>query len=171
MSAKALKVITLGDERLRQVSRPVTAYSPDLADFVERMFRALAVKKGLGLAAVQVGRLERIFITEAPEDGRRVFCNPEIIATSETLCEMEEGCLSVPKMYELVTRPADLRIQAFTEKGKPFTLEAHGLLARVIQHELDHLNGVLFIDRIPEPARDKITRAFARKPQTQTARI
>jgi peptide deformylase len=164
MKEKPLKVITLGDERLYQPSLPVTEFSPELSVFVERMLQTLAAKKGLGLAAVQVGRLERVFITHTPEDGPRVFCNPEIIATSEQQVEIEEGCLSVPKMYERVLRPEGVKIQAFTEKGKPFTLDAGGLLARVIQHELDHLNGVLFIDRIDKEKRDKIVKSMSRRP-------
>ncbi len=164
MKEKPLKVITLGDEKLHEKSLAVTTFDDDLSVFLEQMFQTLAAKKGLGLAAVQVGRLLRVFITHVPEDGPRVFCNPEITGTSEEQVEIEEGCLSVPKVYERVLRPAEVRIQAFTEKGKPFTLNASGLLARVVQHELDHLNGVLFIDRIDKDTRQKIEKSLRRKP-------
>src|SRR4030042_160928 len=106
MKVKPLKIISLGDERLYQPSLPGATYDQSLTDFIEKMFLSLTAKKGLGLAAVQVGRLLRVFIALAPEDGPRVFCNPEITATSEEQAEIEEGCLSVPKMYERVIRPA-----------------------------------------------------------------
>ncbi|MBN2352697.1 MAG: peptide deformylase [Spirochaetales bacterium] len=160
MKKKPRKIIILGDERLHEKSLPVEAYNGELEGLAEDMFRTLAAKKGLGLAAVQVGVLTRVFITQLSEDGQRVFVNPTIIETSEELVEIEEGCLSVPKMYERVNRPTRVRVQAFTLKGKPYTLEAGGLLARVIQHEIDHLDGILFIDRLDEAAKARIVKSF-----------
>jgi peptide deformylase len=157
---KPMKIITLGDERLHQKSLPVAEFNEDLVTLALDMFRSLAVKKGLGLAAVQVGKLLRLFITQLPEDDPRVFINPTIVETSQELVEIEEGCLSVPKMYETLLRPERVRVQAFTVKGKPYTLEAQGMLARVIQHELDHLDGILFIDRLNPEIKSRIVKSF-----------
>jgi len=160
MKRKPRKIIILGDERLHEKSPPVESYGDELGELAEDMFRTLSAKKGLGLAAVQVGVLTRVFITQLPEDGQRVFVNPTIIETSEELVEIEEGCLSVPRMYESLRRPVRVRVQAFTVKGKPYTLEAGGMLARVIQHELDHLDGILFIDRLDEAVKARIVKSF-----------
>ncbi len=161
MKKKPPKIITLGDERLHEKSLPVVDFNGALEELAGDMFRSLAAKKGLGLAAVQVGVLTRVFITTLPEDdGPRVFVNPTIVETSEELVELEEGCLSVPRMFERLRRPARVAVQAFTLKGKPYTLEAQGLLARVIQHELDHLDGVLFIDRLDEAVRSRIVKSL-----------
>jgi len=111
--------------------------------------------KGVGLAAPQVGLSLRVFVTEVDGDKKRVFVNPEIVATSLELVEYEEGCLSFPGLFFMVKRPASLRIQAFNEKGKPFTVEAEEFLARVILHENDHLDGKLFIDRITPLKRER----------------
>ena len=92
---------------------------------------------------------------------RRVFINPQIISTSEEVSEYEEGCLSIPQVYESITRPAKVKVQAFDENGKPFTLDADGLLARVIQHEYDHLDGILFIDRGDKDFAQKTEAQFA----------
>jgi peptide deformylase len=160
MKKKPMKIITLGDERLHEKSAPIADFTEELEALAEDLFRTLAAKKGLGLAAVQVGLLTRVFITQLPEDAPRVFVNPVVTETSEDLVEIEEGCLSVPKMYERLRRPARVRIQAFTVKGKPFTMEAQGLLARVVQHELDHLDGILFIDRLDDGVRARIVKSF-----------
>ncbi|MEJ5188891.1 MAG: peptide deformylase, partial [Breznakiellaceae bacterium] len=93
----------------------------------------------------------------------RVFINPSIIQTSPELTEYEEGCLSIPGLYGEVKRPEAVRIQAWNERGRPFTLDAEGLLARVIQHEYDHLEGVLFIDRLSEPKRKKLLALYDKK--------
>lgn len=163
MKKRTLRVITLGDPRLTKKSAPVEVFDEALTGFMDEMFRTLAAKKGLGLAAVQVGSLTRIFITQAPDDGPRVFINPELIATSEELVNIEEGCLSVPNKYEVVSRPATVTVQAFSATGKPFSLSTEGILARVIQHELDHLNGILFIDRIDGKKREAIEKSFKRR--------
>jgi peptide deformylase len=160
MKKKSLKIIILGDERLHEKSKPVIEFTPALEELAEGLFRSLAVKKGLGLAAVQAGELVRLFVTQLPEDSPRVFVNPTVIETSEELVEIEEGCLSVPRIFERLVRPERVRVQAFTLRGKPFTLEAQGLLARVIQHELDHLDGILFIDRLDEAKRKRIVKSF-----------
>jgi peptide deformylase len=119
--------------------------------------------KGIGLAGPQIGLLQRIFVTNIDGDVPRVFINPSIIETSQETCKYEEGCLSVPGVWVDVIRPKTVKVQAWNEKGRAFTLEAAGILARVILHECDHLDGVLFIDRLPEEKRTKILDRIAKK--------
>lgn len=143
-----LEIVTYGDPILEKKAEPVAEFDEGLAVLCEEMFDAMKREHGIGLAAPQVGNSRRIFVTDVDDDKKRAFINPEIIMTSTELVEYEEGCLSFPGLYFVVKRPGSLRIQAFNEKGKPFTIEADGLLARVILHEYDHLDGKLFIDRI-----------------------
>ena len=118
---------------------------------------------GIGLAGPQVGLNRRIFVVCADDGVDRVFINPQIIGTSTETVGYEEGCLSIPGFYEDVIRPERITVQAKNEKGRRFTLEAEGLLARVIQHEYDHLDGVMFIDRISPAKKDKIEAKFLKK--------
>jgi len=150
-----LEVVTYGNEILEQKAEPVTEFDEQLAETIAQMFEAMKRDHGIGLAAPQVALKKRLFITDVEGDKRRVFINPEIIMTSPELSEYEEGCLSFPGLYFVVKRPASVTIQACNEKGKPFTLDADGLLARVILHEYDHLEGKLFIDRIPPMRRER----------------
>ena len=129
---------------------------------IENMLETMYHAEGVGLAAPQVGELKRIFVTHLPEDSPRVFINPEIVATSEEQTTYEEGCLSIPGLYAEVVRPAWVTVQARNEEGKLFTIDVTGLLARVVQHELDHLNGVLFIDRLPEKKRQRILKSYTK---------
>ncbi len=118
--------------------------------------------KGIGLAGPQVARSLRIFVTDVEGDKPRVFINPEIVLTSQEQVEYEEGCLSLPRLYLGVIRPRAVRVQAWNERGRPFTVETDGLLARVIQHEYDHLEGVLFIDRLKAAKRDRALAQYRR---------
>ncbi|MFQ3547068.1 MAG: peptide deformylase, partial [Termitinemataceae bacterium] len=118
---------------------------------------------GIGLAGPQVGLLQRIFIVHIEGETPRVFINPTIIGTSPEQSQYEEGCLSIPGMYADVNRPEKITIQAWNERGRPFTLDAEGLLARVIQHEYDHLEGVLFIDRLSELKRKRLIALYEKK--------
>ena len=142
-----MTVLTLGDELLRQKSLPIEEVNQEIKELAEQMFETMIKEQGVGLAAPQVGVLKRMFVIIADDDVRRVFINPQIISTSTELCDYEEGCLSIPKVYEKITRPAKVTVQALNENGKPFTIEAGGLLARIIQHEYDHLEGILYIDK------------------------
>lgn len=142
-----MEILQLGDELLRQKSEPVTEVNDDILRLVEDMFETMEKGKGVGLAAPQVGVLKRLFVLVADDDVRRVFINPQIISTSAKMCDYEEGCLSIPNVWENISRPERITVQALNEKGRPFTLEADGLLARIIQHENDHLDGILYIDR------------------------
>jgi peptide deformylase len=155
-----LNIITLGDERLQKHSIVVPDFNGEIQTLTQQMFEAMYTNKGIGLAAVQVGKLIRLFITNVPNDGPRVFINPEVVETSVEQGTYEEGCLSIPEINADLIRPAHVKIQAWNLKGRPFSLDADQLLARVIQHELDHLNGVLFIDRLDPKKRERLVRRY-----------
>jgi peptide deformylase len=155
-----LNIVTLGDERLKKHSILIPDFDGEIQTLTEQMFETMYAKKGIGLAAVQVGKLIRLFITHVPNDGPRVFINPEVVETSVNLGSYEEGCLSIPEVNADVIRPAEVKVQAWNLKGRPFSMDAEDLLARVIQHELDHLNGVLFIDRLEPKKRERLVKRY-----------
>lgn len=157
-----LDIKILGDDVLKKQASLVPKVDRQIKDLIEAMFETMHEGKGVGLAAPQIGELKRLFVCHATDDKPRVFINPEIIATSEEQNIYEEGCLSIPDVWADVLRPAWITVQARDENGKLFTLEATGFLARVIQHEIDHLNGVLFIDRINEKKRQRILKTFGK---------
>jgi peptide deformylase len=151
-----MEIIILGNELLRQKAAPIKKISEAYKKIAEEMTTALHLGKGVGLAGPQVGLMERIFVIHIEGDVPRVFINPSIIETSQDVVKYEEGCLSLPGVWADVVRPSVVRVQAWNEKGRPFTLETGGILARVILHEYDHLEGILFIDRLSEPKRNRI---------------
>ncbi|MDR2608146.1 MAG: peptide deformylase [Treponema sp.] len=157
-----MKILILGDELLRQKAVPVKKINKSTEEFARNLVEALHEGKGIGLAGPQVGVLERIFAVHVEGDVPRIFINPSILETSQELVKYEEGCLSIPGVYADVVRPKTVKVQAWNEKGRPFTLEASGILARVIQHEYDHLEGGLFIDRLSEEKRERILAKMAR---------
>lgn len=142
-----LDITKLGEPILREKAQPVAEVNDEIRQLCEDMFETMIEAEGVGLAGPQVGKNLRLFVLIADDDVRRVFINPQIIKTSEEVGEYDEGCLSIPQVYETITRPVAVTVQALNEKGKPFTLEADGFLARIIQHEYDHLDGILYIDR------------------------
>ena len=144
-----LRITKLGEDVLRQVAVPVEPeeINDEFRVLINEMFETMIEANGVGLAATQVDISKRFFVVIADDDVRRVFINPQIISTSNDLVDYEEGCLSLPKIYENIKRPSQVTVQALNENGKPFTIEADGLLARIIQHENDHLNGIVFIDK------------------------
>jgi peptide deformylase len=161
-----LPIITYGNDVLRRVSRlvpDVTNLGDTVENLIDEMFDTVDAVKGAGLAAVQVGSLLRVFVTRVKGDTRRVFINPEIVETSVEEVTVEEGCLSIPGVEADVTRPVSVRVQAWDRKGKPFVLTAQGLLARAIQHEMDHLNGVLYVDRIEPKRAKRVLKSFAQQ--------
>ncbi len=164
-----MEIYTVGIEEqlqiLRRIAEPVHNIDGALAKVAEEMIETMILGKGVGLAGPQVGRLERIFTVKVGEDDPVVFINPEITATSPELSSYEEGCLSLPGQYADVDRPAKIQVQAWNLKGRPFTMEATGIWATVIQHELDHLNGVLFVDHLSERKRKKILSKFDVSPE------
>ena len=142
-----LEITKLGEEVLRKKAEPVPEVNDEIRKLADDMLETMIDANGVGLAGPQVGKSLRLFVAMSDDDVKRVFINPQIIKTSEELCDYEEGCLSIPQVYENIQRPARVTVQAINENGKPFTLEAEGLLARIIQHEYDHLDGILYIDR------------------------
>ncbi|MDR0387177.1 MAG: peptide deformylase [Treponema sp.] len=157
-----MKILVLGDELLYQKAAPVKKIDKSTEELARNLVETLHEGKGIGLAGPQVGIPERIFAVHVEGDVPRIFINPSILETSQELVKYEEGCLSIPGIYVDVVRPKTVKVQAWNEKGRPFTLEADGILARVIQHEYDHLEGSLFIDRLSEEKREKILAKVAR---------
>jgi len=155
-----LNIVTLGDERLGKHSILVPDFDGEIESLIEQMFETMHANKGVGLAAVQVGKLIRLFITHLPKDVPRVFVNPEVIETSVDLGSFEEGCLSVPEVNADIIRPMQVKVQAWNIKGRPFSMDADDMLARVIQHEFDHLNGMLFIDRVDPKKRERLVKQY-----------
>jgi peptide deformylase len=158
-----MKVITLGDDLLRQKAEPVKPVNAEIAQIAAEMIEIMHQSKGVGLAGPQVGIMKRIFVVHIDGDVPRIFINPSLVGTSQETVKLEEGCLSVPGVWVDVVRPAAVRVQAWNERGRPFTIEADGILARVILHEYDHLEGTLFIDRIPESKRNRILAKFEKQ--------
>lgn len=135
---------------LRKTAVPVEEFNDELMSFIDIMIESMKENKGIGLAAPQVGDNRRIFVCSIDDSDPLVFINPEIIETSMETTIYEEGCLSLPGIYADVERPERVKIQAWNRRGRPFKIDADGLMATCIQHELDHLNGVLFVDYLPE---------------------
>ena len=156
-------IVTLGHPALRRRADPIPEVTPEVRRLAGEMIAAMKQREGIGLAATQVNRMVRMFVTKAPDDRERVFINPEIIRTGIETEVREEGCLSIPGPRADVERAAQVRIQARNQRGRLFSIEAQGMLARVIQHELDHLNGVLFIDHLSEAERARVLREYAER--------
>ncbi|NDH08015.1 MAG: peptide deformylase [Gammaproteobacteria bacterium] len=142
-----LKILYLPDERLRIVSKPVTEFDANLQTLIDDMFATMYDARGVGLAAPQIGQNIRLSVVDVSESRQEqlVFINPEIIA-SEGSEQFQEGCLSVPGALEKVVRAKYVKVKAMDRHGKLFEIDCDGLLAECIQHEIDHLNGKLFID-------------------------
>lgn len=142
-----LKILFLPDERLRQISTPVDCFDDDLQTLIDDMFETMYHAKGVGLAAPQIGVNKRISVVDVSshKSEKLVFINPEILK-SQGQEKFQEGCLSVPGASETVVRASFVKVKALDREGKPFEMEATGLLAECLQHEIDHLNGKLFID-------------------------
>jgi peptide deformylase len=157
-------ILIIPDPRLRQKSEPVAAVDQDLRALVEDMFETMYEAPGIGLAAIQIGVPRRIVTMDLAkkDDAKepRVFINPEIVSSSEEQSAYEEGCLSIPDYYEEVERPATVKVKYRDLDWKEHEIEADGLLATCLQHEIDHLNGVLFIDHISKLKRDMVMKKF-----------
>lgn len=152
-----LKVLQFPDERLRTVAKPITEFNSALQTQIDDMFETMYEEKGIGLAATQVNYHHQLIVMDLQDDEERptVFINLEIIAKSGDFCN-EEGCLSVPGVYAKVDRAEFVTIKALDRDGKEFTLEADGLFAICLQHELDHLSGKLFVDYLSPLKRQRI---------------
>lgn len=153
-----LNILEYPDPRLRTVARPVTRFDDRLRKLVDDMARTMYAAPGVGLAATQVDVHERLLVFDISEtkDQLRVLVNPEIVWASEEQVECEEGCLSVPGVYDAVTRPAKVRVRAQNVDGTPFEFDADGLLAVCVQHEMDHLLGKVFVEYLSPLKQDRI---------------
>lgn len=140
-----LKILKVGDETLRKVCRPVDTVTPRILTLLDDMVETMRHANGVGLAAPQVGVLRRIVVIETEEDGLIELINPKIIAFSGEQ-EGEEGCLSIPGRWGVTKRPMHVTVRAMNRKGETFTVNGSGLLAKAFCHELDHLDGKLYID-------------------------
>jgi peptide deformylase len=160
------EIIKLPDPRLRQVSKPVAKITDEVKALVADMFETMYDAPGIGLAAIQVGVPQRLVTLDlARKDEPRqpqVIVNPEIVWSADERSIYEEGCLSIPEFYEEVERPAQVKVRYTDLDGNPHEVEANGLLATCLQHEIDHLNGVLFIDHISRLKRERIIKKFAK---------
>jgi peptide deformylase len=152
-----LDILHYPDARLHTVAKPVKAVDDRIRRLVDDMAETMYAAPGIGLAATQVDVHERVIVIDVSEthDQLRVFINPEIVAQSGTE-ESEEGCLSVPGIFDRVTRAERVKVRALDRDGKPFELEADGLLAVCIQHEMDHLVGKVFVDYLSSLKRNRI---------------
>lgn len=170
-----LPIYVYGTEALRQETEPVTEDTEALQELIDDMIDTMYAASGIGLAAPQVGRSECLFVVdaspmadEAAEDGEplppqpMVFINPEIVWESEAECDLEEGCLSIPDVREVVTRPERIKIRYLDRDFEEQELEVGSVLARVLQHEYDHLGGVLFIDHLSAFRKRLLKRALKR---------
>ena len=160
------EIIKLPDPRLRLVSKPVATITDDIRTLVADMFETMYAAPGIGLAAIQVGVPQRLVTLDlAKKDEAKqplVVINPELVWSSEERSTYEEGCLSIPEYYEEVERPAQVKVRYTDLDGQAREVEANGLLATCLQHEIDHLNGILFIDHISKLKRDRVTKKFAK---------
>ena len=157
-------IITLPDPKLRLVSRKIERIDNSLRRLVDDMIETMHEAPGVGLAAIQVGEPIRILVVDVAKKEEppqpQVFVNPEIVWSSEERATYEEGCLSIPEYYAEVERPASVRARALDREGNLREILAEGLLATVLQHEIDHLDGVLFIDHISKLKRDRVIKKF-----------
>jgi len=144
-------ILPIDHPLLREVAEPVTRFDPSLVDLAEEMFATLRAANGVGLAAPQIGQSIRLFVAEY-EDQRVALCNP-VITLKEGESTGAEGCLSLPGFVGIgIQRAANIEVQAQDLQGEPVTLRAEGLWARILQHEIDHLDGILFLDYLEEPS-------------------
>jgi len=159
-------ILILPDKRLRQVSEPVKKIDAGIRKLVDDMFETMYEAPGIGLAAIQVGTPKRVVTMDlAKKDDPKapqVFINPEVVWSSEDKATYEEGCLSIPEFYDEVERPAHVKVKYLDLEGVSHEIEANGLLATCLQHEIDHLNGVLFIDHLSKLKRDRVLKKFTK---------
>jgi peptide deformylase len=159
-------ILIIPDKRLRKVSEPVKAIDAGIRKLVDDMFETMYDAPGIGLAAIQIGTPKRVVTMDlAKKDDPRnpqVFVNPEVVWSSDDKATYEEGCLSIPEYYDDVERPAQVKVKYLDLEGQAHEVEANGLLATCLQHEIDHLNGILFIDYLSKLKRDRVLKKFAK---------
>ena len=159
-----LTILEYPDPRLRKQAAPVLAVTPEIQKLVRDMAETMYAAPGVGLAATQVDVHKRVIVIDISEarDDLHVFINPELVAT-EARAEHEEGCLSVPGVYDRVTRAARITVRAQDERGEPFELTTEGMLAVCIQHEMDHLVGKVFVDYLSPLKQARLSTKFRKK--------
>ncbi|MGD8177258.1 peptide deformylase [Marinimicrobium sp. ARAG 43.8] len=161
-----LEILEFPDPRLRTIAKPVEQVDDKVRQLVDDMFETMYAAPGIGLAATQVNVHRRVVVMDLSEDQSQpmVFINPEVEVLDREHCSpYDEGCLSVPGFYETVERPEQIRVRALDRDGQPFELEPEGLLAVCIQHELDHLNGKLFVDYLSAMKRQRIRKKLEKQ--------
>lgn len=160
------EIIKLPDKRLRLNSEPIKRVDAGIRKLVDDLFETMYDAPGIGLAAIQIGVAKRVVTMDLSKKDEQhepqVFINPQITWASSETAKYEEGCLSIPEFYEEVERPAKVKVKYLDIDGKEHEIEATGLLATCLQHEIDHTNGVLFIDYISKLKRDRIVKKFAK---------
>jgi len=164
------RILLLGEEILRDPGVEVEAFDDELRELVEDMLETMYFAEGIGLAAPQIGISRRVCVLDLgeedkPESGPWVFVNPVIVESSNEEDKAPEGCLSIPDMEDVVTRPTRVTVQGFDVEGEAIEVEADGLLARALQHEIDHLDGVLFIDRLSPYKRRSLLKKWKKSQQ------
>lgn len=159
-----LQILHYPDERLHRVARPVAAVDARIQTLINDMFDTMYDAPGVGLAATQVDVHERLIVVDVSEDQRAplVFINPEIIMRDGEKVS-EEGCLSVPGIHEKVTRSETIRVRALDRDGQPFEMDAEGLLAVCVQHEIDHLDGKVFVEYLSRLKQDRIRKKLVKQ--------
>ena len=159
-------IIILPDNILKQHSTPFDVVDASVRDLADDMLDTMYNAPGIGLAAVQIGLLQRMIVVDVAreEEPRDPICliNPKIVWSSEETSEYEEGCLSIPDTYDLVTRPAEIKVQYIDREGAECERHCDGLLSTCIQHEIDHLDGILFIDYLSRLKRDRVIKKFVK---------
>lgn len=162
-----LPIIWAPDPRLKVVSTPVEAVDDTVRKLMDDMLATMYAEPGIGLSAIQVGVPKRIVVADVAREGETPrpmrFVNPEIVWESEEIAAYEEGCLSLPEQFAEVERPEAIRVTYLDESGAPQELETDGILARCLEHELDHLDGILFVDHISAVRRSIILRKLAKQ--------
>lgn len=185
-------LVILPDAQLRLVSKPVEAVTPEIRTLVADMFETMYDAPGIGLAAIQIGvplRIVTIDLSKPASESQgeagaaegeparaegeprnpMVFINPEVVWASEEHSVYEEGCLSIPEYYEEVERPASVKVRYMDLDGNAQEIAAEGLLATCLQHEIDHLDGILFIDHLSRLKRERVTKRFAKAARRESA--
>jgi len=162
------EIVLLGDPILREKAKDVEEFDEELRALVRDMFETMIAAEGAGLAAPQIGISRRILVAEVRDEDeedrlvRVVLVNPTIVEQSDEEDRAPEGCLSIPGVTEVVPRPASIVIEGFDARGEPIRMEAGGLLGRVLQHEVDHLEGILFFDRLSPLKRRMLLKRYRR---------
>lgn len=169
-----LPILHYPDPRLRIVANEVSEITNEIKTLINDMFETMYNAKGIGLAATQVDKHIQVVVMDLAKEGEepqpKVYINPKVTPLTEELVPYKEGCLSIPEVYDEISRPARVRIEALDAEGIPFSVDADGLLAVCIQHELDHLKGIVFVDYLSrlkqDRAREKVRKVTNRKGQS-----